>query len=53
VVIICGLVLTNILGTAPWFYTGPFAVDNLVRLDYAPAWFFERIHEALDIYKIA
>jgi len=53
-----GLVLTNILGTAPWFYTGPFAVDNLVRLDYAPAWFvagliFERIHEALDIYKIA
>ncbi|WP_038288261.1 putative ABC transporter permease [Acetivibrio straminisolvens] len=53
-----GLLLTNIFGAAPWFYTGPFAVDNLVRIDYAPAWFvagliFERIHETLDIYKIA
>lgn len=53
-----GLLLTSILGSAPWFYSGPFAVDNLVRIDYAPAWFaagliFERIHKTLDVYEIA
>ncbi|MCX8130386.1 MAG: hypothetical protein N3I35_09835 [Clostridia bacterium] len=53
-----GLVLGNILGVYPWVYTGAFAVDNLVRIDYAPAWFvagliFEKIHYRLDAYGIA
>ncbi|MFZ5989261.1 MAG: putative ABC transporter permease [Bacillota bacterium] len=53
-----GLVLVNLLDVYPWFYSGPFAVDNLVRLDYAPAWFaagliFERIHKTLDVYDVA
>lgn len=53
-----GSIFVNVLGVSPWFYTGPFAVDNLVRIDYAPAWFaagliFERIHKILDVYGIA
>lgn len=53
-----GLILVNLIGAAPWYYLGPFAIDNLVRLDYAPAWFaagliFEYIHNTLDVYKIA
>ena len=52
-----GLVLVSVLGVYPWKYTGPFVVDGLVRLDYAPAWFvaglvFERIHWALDSYEV-
>lgn len=52
-----GLLLKSILGVYPWFYSGSYAVDNLVRLDYAPAWFaagmvFERIHKTLDHYGI-
>jgi hypothetical protein len=53
-----GLIMVNLIGTAPWYYFGPFAVDNLVRIDYAPAWFvagliFEYIHKTLDVYNIA
>lgn len=53
-----GLLLVNVLGVYPWEYTGAYAVDKLVRLDYAPAWFvagliFERIHMALDRYGVA
>lgn len=53
-----GLLLRETLGVEAWVYTGPYAVDSLVRLDFAPAWFvaglfFERIHHALDTYKIA
>lgn len=53
-----GLLLGNMLGTLPWEYTGRFAVDSLVRLDYAPAWFiaglfFERMHRTLDVYNIS
>lgn len=53
-----GLIIVSALNIHPWFYSGPFAVDNLVRLDYAPAWFvagliFERVHKTLDIYNIA
>ncbi|NLD50479.1 MAG: hypothetical protein GX660_25335, partial [Clostridiaceae bacterium] len=49
--------LVSILDVYPWFYSGPFAVDNLVRLDFAPAWLaagliFERIHRTLDIYNV-
>jgi hypothetical protein len=48
-----GQVLLNLLGVYPWVYYGRFAVDGLVRLDFAPAWFvagmlFERIHGTLD-----
>lgn len=53
-----GFLLTNLLGVSPWVYDGAFAVDSLVRLDYAPAWFiagmiFERLHYTLDAYGIA
>lgn len=53
-----GLILVSILDVYPWFYSGPFAVDNLVRLDFAPAWMiagliFERIHKMLDVYNVA
>ncbi|AUS97583.1 hypothetical protein CDQ84_08415 [Clostridium thermosuccinogenes] len=53
-----GMLLRDLLGVQPWYYTGPFAVDSLVRLDFAPAWFvagllFERGHRALDAYGIA
>jgi len=49
-----GLILFNILSVYPWYYSGPFAVDNLVRIDFAPAWFvagllFERLHRTLEV----
>ncbi len=52
-----GKVLLNILDVYPWRYFGPFAVEGIVRLDYAPAWFvagllFERMHRILDKVKI-
>jgi uncharacterized membrane protein len=52
-----GRLLLSILHVYPWRYYGKFAVDGLVRLDYAPAWFvagliFERIHNTLDRVKI-
>jgi uncharacterized membrane protein len=52
-----GLLLGNIIGVPPWVYDGRFAVDHLIRLDYAPAWFvagliFERIHYRLDALRI-
>ncbi len=53
-----GLLLHTLLGVYPWFYSGPLAVDGLVTLSYAPAWFvagmvFERIHDTLDAYRVA
>ncbi|MDQ2085487.1 hypothetical protein RBH29_03450 [Herbivorax sp. ANBcel31] len=53
-----GTILLNLLGEYPWYYSGTFAIDNLVRIDYGPAWFvagliFERIHHTLDMYNIA
>lgn len=53
-----GLLLVSILGVYPWVYTGPYAVDGLITLSYAPAWFvaglfFERVHRLLDSYKVA
>lgn len=53
-----GLLLTEIIGVSPWYYTGRFAIDGLVRIDYAPAWFvaglvFEWVHNRLDSYNIA
>ncbi len=52
-----GFILLNVLGIYPWSYNGHFAVDGLIRLDYAPAWFiagliFERVHYKLDEYKV-
>ncbi len=49
-----GWLLRNLIGTAPWDYSGNFFnIDGLIRLDYAPAWFtagllFEKIHDWLD-----
>lgn len=53
-----GLMLLSVLGVYPWVYTGPYAIDGLITLSYAPAWFaaglfFERVHRLLDNYKIA
>ena len=53
-----GLFLKSALGVYPWYYTGPFAIEGLVRLDFAPAWFvvgilFESVHRTLDEYNIA
>jgi hypothetical protein len=52
-----GLILFKILDVYPWYYSGPLAIDNLVRIDFAPAWFaagfiFERLHRALDVMGI-
>lgn len=50
---VCGAIIRRIVGACPWDYRGtPLAVDGLIRLDYAPAWFalgllFERVHIAL------
>jgi uncharacterized membrane protein len=53
----CGFVLQMILGVYPWLYKGPFAVDGLITLAFAPAWFtaglfFERVHRTLDAYNV-
>lgn len=44
--------LLRLFGIEAWYYTGPFAVLGVIRLDYTPAWFavgllFERIHTFL------
>ncbi len=53
-----GIILKSLLGTYPWFYTGRFVYEGLVKFDYAPAWFvagllFERVHATLDSYGVA
>ncbi len=53
-----GFLLIHTLHIHAWFYKGTFAVDSLIRLDYAPAWFaagllFERLHRLLDEHQIA
>lgn len=53
-----GFILYTILGVYPWYYTDKLAVNGLITLAYAPAWFvagmiFERIHKTLDNYGIA
>jgi len=53
-----GLFLVSVLGVYPWHYRGPLAVDGLITLAYAPAWFtagllFEQVHRTLDVYNIA
>ncbi len=52
-----GKLLLELLNVYPWQYFGKFAVEGLVRLDYAPAWFvagllFERVHVTFDRLKI-
>lgn len=48
-----GYLLRIFLGVCPWDYSGAlYAVDGLIRLDYAPAWFllgliFEHLHDYL------
>lgn len=53
-----GSLLYLALGVHPWLYSGPFAVDGLITLAFAPAWFaagllFERLHYRLDSLGIA
>lgn len=53
-----GLLLYFLLGVHPWLYSGPFSVDGLITLAFAPAWsiaglLFERIHNSLDAYGVA
>ena len=53
-----GTLLYLFLGVHPWLYDGPLAVDGLITLAFAPAWFiagllFERMHHVLDAYRIA
>jgi len=50
-----GLILSLTLGFIPWEYDGVFAIDGLIRLDFAPAWFiagllFEKVHTIMDRY---
>jgi len=52
-----GKILFGILHVYPWQYFGKFAIEGVVRLDYAPAWFvagllFERVHATLDRLKL-
>jgi len=52
-----GKILLGVLHVYPWQYFGKFAIEGVVRLDYAPAWFvagllFERMHATLDKLKI-
>ncbi|PYG86911.1 putative ABC transporter type IV [Ruminiclostridium sufflavum DSM 19573] len=52
-----GKLLLELLHVYPWQYFGKFAVEGIVRLDYAPAWFvagllFERMHGILDRLRI-
>ena len=48
-----GWLLKSTLGSCPWDYSGSgFSIDGLIRLDYAPAWFFagflfEKLHDTL------
>jgi len=54
-----GWLLRSVLGSAPWNYSrSRFNIDELIRLDYAPAWFaaalaferFQRWLRARDIF---
>ena len=52
-----GLLLLSLLGVYPWRYGGAYAVDGIITLAFAPAWFtaglfFERVHRALDAYGV-
>ncbi len=54
----CGYLLRAQLGVCPWDYSSaPYAIDGLIRLDYAPAWFmlgliFEHLHDYLTAYTV-
>ncbi|WP_300302206.1 putative ABC transporter permease [Anaerosolibacter sp.] len=49
-----GKMIRSVIGICPWDYGNvKYAVQGVIRLDYAPAWFvagllFERIHLILD-----
>lgn len=50
-----GWFLRLVLGACPWDYSNSaYSINGIIRLDYAPAWFFagllfEKIHDWLDI----
>lgn len=48
-----GLFLRFLLGVCPWNYTGPLAINGLIRLDFIPIWFcfgimIEKVHYTID-----
>lgn len=54
-----GWVLIQLIGFCPWDYSGSsvYAVEGLIRLDFAPFWFiagliFEQIHDFIDHLKL-
>ncbi|MCL2013958.1 MAG: hypothetical protein FWG69_03105 [Oscillospiraceae bacterium] len=49
---VSGLMIRQLTGVCPWNYTGMYAVQGLIRLDFLPIWFcvgliFERTHDFL------
>lgn len=53
-----GLLLYKLLGAYPWYYSDRLAVNGLITISYAPAWFvagliFEKFHKSLDEFGIA
>lgn len=53
---VSGAVIRRLIGRCPWDYSGArLAVNGLIRLDYAPAWFvlgllFEQAHVTLSSF---
>ena len=55
---VCGFLLDTLLGVRPWHYTGRYAVNGYIRLDFALVWFvaglgFERVHRSLEKMGVA
>lgn len=48
-----GMLLKQFVGVCPWDYSlSPFNIDGIIRLDYAPVWFFaglffEKVHDKI------
>ena len=55
---VCGYLLRSYLGVCPWDYSfASYEIDGLIRLDYAPAWFFlgllfEHLHDYLTSHTV-
>ena len=55
---VCGYLLRSYLGVCPWDYSSAsYDIDGLIRLDYAPAWFFlgllfEHLHDYLTSHTV-
>jgi len=47
-----GWILRELIGSCPWNYTGPYAINGLITLSFIPVWFiggllFEKLHDFL------